>query len=159
MIDAFRFGGDLATLDGAGVAGADGDNAVTFVQNHDVGPPENRLLAQAFTAAYPGYPGFYDVDLRDPGLNNLVWIQNTLATGPYVNRWKDANSIVFTRGANLLAGINQGGSPVQHRVKTGWRNTELHDYSGHVPNQHTDSDGWVDLPIPELSFVMMAPLR
>jgi alpha-amylase len=159
MRDAFRFGGDLSTLDGAGVAAADGQNAVTFVQNHDVGPPENRLLAQAFIAAYPGYPAFFDVDLRDPVLSNLVWIQNTLATGPYVNRWKDAETIVFTRGASLLAGINQSGTPVQHRIQTGWRNTELHDYSGHVPNRQTDDDGSVELPIPAQSYVMMAPLR
>ena len=159
MRDAFRFGGDLSTLDGAGLARSDGPNAVTFVQNHDVGPPENRLLALAFIAAYPGYPAFFDVDLGDPVLANLVWIQNTLAIGPYVSRWKDADTIVFTRGASLLAGINQRGMPVQHRIKTGWRYTELHDYSGHVPNRHTDGDGWVDLPIPAQSYVMMAPLR
>lgn len=157
--DAFRLGGDLSALDGAGVAGYDGPNALTFVQNHDVGPPANRLLAQAFIAAYPGYPAFFDIDLRDPVLNNLVWVQNTLAIGPYVNRWKEADIIVFTRGASLLAGINQRGTAVQPRVQTGWRNTELHDFSGHAPNQRTDGDGWVDVPIPAQSYVMMAPLR
>src|SRR5262249_51657648 len=61
--DNFRLGGNLAALDGAGVAAADGANALTFVQNHDVLPPPNRLLAQAFIAAYPGYPAFFNVDL------------------------------------------------------------------------------------------------
>jgi len=157
--DAFQLGGNLASLDRAGVAGTDGPNALTFVQNHDVGPPANRRLAQAFIAAYPGYPAFFDIDLRDAALNNLIWVQNTLAVGPYVNRWKDADTIIFTRGSSLLAGINQRGAPVQYRVQTGWKNTELHDYSGHVPNRRTEDDGTIDLAIPALSYVMMAPLR
>jgi len=159
MKDAFRLGGNLAALDGAGLAAIDGPNALTFAQNHDVGPPVNRMLAYAFIAAYPGYPAFFDVDLRDAALNNLVWVQNTLASGGYVNRWKDADTIVFTRGARLLAGINQRGSAVRPRVQTNWSNTELHDYSGHAPNVRTDDGGWVDLPIPASSYVMMAPLR
>src|SRR5262249_27160369 len=67
--DNFRFGGNLAALDGAGIAASNGPSALTFVQNHDVGPPVNRLLAYAFIAAYPGYPAFFDVDLRDPAIN------------------------------------------------------------------------------------------
>ena len=157
--DAFRLGGDLASLDGAGLAAIDGANALTFVQNHDVGPPANRLLAHAFIAAYPGYPAFFDVDLRDRALNNLVWVQNTLASGAYVNRYKDNDTIIFTRGARLLAGINQRGTAVNHRVRTNWIDVELHDYSGHIGNQHTDGDGWVNLPIPASSYVMVAPLR
>ena len=107
MQNNFRLGGNLALLDGAGIAGRDGPSALTFVQNQDVRPPVNRMLAHAFIAAYPGYPAFFDVDLRDPALNNLIWIQNTLAAGPYVNRYKDGDTIVFSRGASLLAGINQ----------------------------------------------------
>jgi len=48
---------------------------------------------------------------------------------------------------------------VRPRVQTNWSNTELHDYSGHAPNVRTDDGGWVDLPIPASSYVMMAPLR
>jgi alpha-amylase len=156
--DAFRFGGDLSTLDGAGLAAIDGPNALTFVQNHDVGPPANKLLAYAFIAAYPGYPAFFDVDLRDGALNTLVWVQNHLAQGVVVNRWKDADTLVFTRGASLLAGLNQRGEPVHRRVQTGWHDTELHDHSGHVPNVRTDADGWVDLALPAMGYVMLAPL-
>ncbi|MEJ8849506.1 alpha-amylase domain-containing protein [Variovorax rhizosphaerae] len=159
MRDAFQLNGDMRQLDGAGLAGIDGPNALTFVQNHDVGPPVNKLLAYAFISAYPGYPTFFDVDLRDAVLNNLVWIQNNLAVGPYVNRYKDQNTIVFTRGASLLAGINQSGTATRPRVQTGWRNTELHDYTGHVANRRTDDGGWIDLEIPAQSYVMMAPLR
>jgi alpha-amylase len=159
MRDSFRFGGNLAALDGAGVAGRDGLNALTFVENHDVGPPTNRLLAYAFIAAYPGYPAFFNVGLRDAAINNLVWIQNTLANGPYVNRYKDSAAIVFSRGDSLLAGINQRGEWFSRWVETPWRNTQLHDYTGHVGDQRTNADGWVELWIPPLSYVMMAPLR
>jgi alpha-amylase len=157
--DQFRLGGNLAALDGAGVAAADGTNALTFAQNHDVGPPANRRLAQAFIAAYPGYPAFFDVDLQDTTLNNLVWIQNTLASGPYVNRYKDADTIVFSRGDRLLAGINQRGAWVSHWVQTPWRNTQLHDYAGQVADERTNAEGWMELWIPPLGYVMMAPLR
>jgi alpha-amylase len=159
MFNNFRFGGNLAALDGAGVAGADGPNALTFVQNHDKGPPVNRLLAHAFIAAYPGYLAFFDVDLRDAALNNLVWIQNTLAAGPYVNRYKDADTIIFTRGDRLLAGINQRGARVNKWVQTPWVNTQIHDYTGHVEDERTNDAGWVELWIPPQSYVMMAPLR
>ena len=157
--DNFRFGGNLAALDGAGVAGRDGPNALTFVQNHDVGPPQNRLLAYAFIAAYPGYPSFFNVDLRDAAINNLVWIQNTLAAGPYVNRFKDADTIIFTRGDRLLAGINQRGEWVKHTVQTPWVNTQLHDYSGHVEDERTNDTGVIEVWIPPKGYVMMAPLR
>jgi alpha-amylase len=159
MRDNFRLDGNLAALDGAGVAGVDGPNALTFVQNHDTGPPPNRLLAHAFIAAYPGYPAFFNVDLRDATLNNLVWIQNTLAAGPYVNRYKDADTIIFTRGDRLLAGINQRGAWVRHWVQTPWVNTRIHDYTGHVQDEQTNDSGWVELWIPPLGYVMMAPLR
>jgi alpha-amylase len=159
MRDQFRFGGNLAALDGAGVAGVDGVQALTFVENHDVGPPQNRLLAYALIAAYPGYPSFFNVDLRDGILNNLVWIQNTLAVGPYVNRYKDSDTIIFSRGDRLLAGINQRGEWVSKWVQTPWVNTQIHDYTGHVADESTNQTGWVELFIPPVGYVMMAPVR
>jgi alpha-amylase len=157
--DNFRLGGNLAALDGAGIAAADGANALTFVENHDVDPPRNRLLAYAFIAAYPGYPAFFDVDLRDPAINNLVWIQNTLAAGAYTNRYKDADTFIFSRSDRLLAAINQRGSWVNKWVQTPWTNTQIHDYTGHVEDERTNDDGWVELWIPPQGYIMMAPLR
>jgi alpha-amylase len=157
--DSFRFGGNLAALDGAGIAGSDGADALTFVENQDSPPPINRLLAYAFIAAYPGYPAFFNVDLQDAALDNLVWVQNTLAVGPYVNRYKDANTIVFSRGDRLVAGINQGGDWVSRWVQTPWVNTPIHDYTGHVQDERTNQDGRVELWIPPQGYVMMAPLR
>jgi len=97
--------------------------------------------------------------LRDGALNNLVWIQNTLAAGLYINRYKDADTIIFTRGDRLLAGINQRGAWVNHWVQTPWVNTQIHDYTGHVQDERTNEAGWVEVWIPPTSYIMMAPLR
>ena len=70
-----------------------------------------------------------------------------------------ADAIVFTRGASLLAGINQRGEPVHAWVQARWRGTEPHDYSGHAPNARTNADGWIELRTPAHSYVTMAPLR
>jgi alpha-amylase len=88
-----------------------------------------------------------------------VWIQNTLAAGPYVNRYKDADTIIFSRGDRLLAGINQKGAWVNRWVQTPWANTQIHDYTGHVGDERTNEAGWVELWIPPQGYVMLAPLR
>lgn len=159
MKDSFKFGGNLAQLDGAGLAGANGPQAVTFIENHDVGPPANRLLAQAFIAAYPGYPLLFNVSLDDPIIMNLLWVQNNLARGAYINRYKDQHTIIFERDHSLLAGINQYGEWVSKWVPTTWKNTKLHDYTGHVNDATTNNDGYVEVWIPPMSYVMMAPGR
>jgi alpha-amylase len=157
MRDSFKFGGNLAALDGAGLAGINGPKAVTFIENHDVGPPSNRLLAQAFIAAYPGYPLFFNVKLDDPVIANLLWVQNNVARGAYINRYKDQHTLIFERDHNLLAGINQYGEWISKWVPTTWKNTKLHDYTGHVNDATTNNDGYVELWIPPLSYVMLAP--
>ncbi len=154
---AFRFGGDLRVLDGAGYAAVDGRKAVTFVENHDVGPPPNRHLAQAFLAAYPGYPIFYDVNLYDPVLQNLVWIHKHLANGRYLLRHKDQNTFVFEREGNLLVGINQTNGWVSRWVDTSWSNTKLHDYTGHGADLWTQGDRRFQIWIPPMGYVMYAP--
>ncbi len=157
MLDAFRFGGDLSQLDGAGYAAVNGPRAITFVENHDVGPPQNRLLAYAFLAAYVGYPIFYNVALNDAVMNNLVWIQNNKAAGNYYNRYKDHDVLIFERDHSLLAGINQSGNWVGIWVYTSWNNTQLHDYAGHTADVWTNNNGWVQVWIPPSSYVMFAP--
>ena len=141
MADNFKLGGNLAALDGAGYAARNGEKALTFVENHDYGPPANRLLAYAFISAYPGYPLFYNVLLNDNAINNLVWIHENLAKGPYINRYKDQNTLIFERVGHLLAGINQSETWAHRWVQTSWRNTKLHDYSFHVEDKWTNNDG------------------
>jgi alpha-amylase len=157
MADNFKLGGNLAALDGAGYAARNGAKAITFVENHDYGPPVNRLLAYAFISAYLGYPSFYNVLLDDKTINNLIWIHENLAEGPYINRYKDRDILIFERGEHLLAAINQSGAWVSRRVQTSWRNARLHDYSFHVEDRWTNNDGYVEIWIPPMSYVMLAP--
>jgi Alpha-amylase C-terminal len=118
-----------------------------------------RGVRASLRTSGPSGVGIFDVDLQDAALNNLAWVQNTLAVGPYTNRYKDADTIIFSRGDRLLAGINQRGSWVNHWVQTPWANTQIHDYTGHVEDERTDGAGRVELWIPSQGYVMMAPLR
>jgi alpha-amylase len=157
MADNFKPCGNLAALGGAGYAARNGAKVVTFVENHDYGPPVNRLLAYAFISAYPGYPSFYNVLLDDKTINNLIWIHENLAKGPYINRYKDRDILIFERGEHLLTAINQSGAWVSRWVRTSWLNTRLHDYSFHVEDGWTNNDGYVEVWIPPMSYVMLAP--
>ncbi len=155
---AFRSYGDLSQLDGAGYAAVDGSAALTFVENPDVGPPANRMLAYAFIAAYPGYPLFSSTLLDDPQTRNLVWVHTHLAAGAYRNLFKSHDAIIFERAGNLIAGINQSGAWSSAWVPTSWgAGWRLHDYTGHTGDVWTNGDGWVQVAIPPLSFVMIAP--
>ncbi|HCF57859.1 MAG TPA: hypothetical protein DFS52_07675 [Myxococcales bacterium] len=156
--EAFRFGGDLSKLDGAGYAARDGLNAVTFVENHDVEAPENRLLAYAFICAYPGYPSFENTPLDDPTMLNLVWIHGNKARGTYRNLHKERDVLIFERGDSLLAAFNQSGEWQSRWVRSRWTDRKLNDYTGHVQGDAwTDGGGWVEVKIPPMSYVMLAP--
>ncbi len=155
---AFRFGGNLSSLDGAGYAARNGSRAITFIENHDVGPPPNRRLAQAFLAAYVGYPIFYGVNLGDGELKNLVWVHSYLAKGAYISRDSEASVLIFERDGHLLTGINQTGEWQTRWVSTNfWSGTQLHDYSGHTQDVWVQGDGRVQVSIPPMDYVMLAP--
>lgn len=157
MQRAFRFGGNLAELAGAGYAARNGGAALTFVENHDVGAPPNRWLAHAFLAAYPGYPSFYQVGLGDRALANLIWIHDNLAHGPLATRLAERDVLVFEREGHLLAAFNQTGGWVTRWVFTGWRDTRLHDYAGATGDLWTNGAGWVEIAIPPTGYIMLAP--
>ena len=157
MMRAFTLDGDLAALDGAGYALRNAAAAVTFAENHDVAPPTNRLLSYAFLAGYPGYPMFAGIDLHDGAINNLVWVHNHLATGSYINRWKEHNVFAFERLGHLIVGINQSATWETRWIDTSWASTVLHDYSGHAVDTETAGDRRLKLAIPPMSYVMFAP--
>jgi alpha-amylase len=157
MKESFRFAGNLAALDGAGFAARNGPKALTFVENHDTGTPANSLLAYAFITAYPGYPCFYNTSLDDNVIKNLVWIHNTLAHGDYLNRYKDHDTLIFERRGNLLAGINQSDRWISRWVQTSWVNAKLHDYTFHIDDKWTNNEGYIEMWIPPMGYVMMAP--
>jgi alpha-amylase len=155
--DAFRFEGDLSRLVGAGYAAVDGANALTFAENHDVGPPRNGLLAYAFLAAYQGYPAFFRPNLGAVEIKNLVWIHEHKARGRVVHRAAERDVLVFEREGNLLAGFNQSGEWQSRWVSTSWNSTRLHDYAGRAGDVWTAGDGRVLLSIPPMSYVMLSP--
>ncbi len=157
MKNAFTFGGDLTTLDGAGFAARNGARALTFVENQDVDAPSNRYLAYAFIAGYPGYPMFANVDTRDSNLNNLAFIHNSKAFGSYLSRWKERDVLIFERQGNLVVGINQSGSWQSRWIDTSWSGTKLHDYTGHTSDVYTSQDRRVLVSIPPTGWVMLSP--
>jgi alpha-amylase len=157
MYNNFKLGGSLAALDGAGYATINGAKALVYVENHDKAPPSNRALAYAFLSAYPGYPLFFDVYLKDSAINNLIWIHEHLAQGDYINRYKDQNTLIFERAGHLLAAINQSDRWFNKWVETSWKKTKLHDYSFHVDDKSTNNDGYVEVWVPPMSYVMLAP--
>jgi alpha-amylase len=157
MRDNFTFGGDLTRVDGAGFAMKEPYKSLTFVENHDVAAPQNRLLAYAFLSAYPGYPMYNETSLTDPALRNLVWIHNNKAYGTYHSRHASRDVLVFEREHNLLAGINQSDSWQTIWVYTSWTNTSLHDLTGSIGDAWVNGDGWVEVAIPPMGYVMLAP--
>ncbi len=157
MRDAFRLGGNLAALDGAGLAARDGGKALTFVENHDVPAPQNRYLAYAFLSAYPGYPLYNAVALDDKVINNLLWIHRNLAHGAFLARHKSHNALVFEREGHLLAALNQSGDAIKLGVQTSWRSVLLHDFTGKTADRWTSPEGWLEVEVPTMDFVMLAP--
>ena len=159
--DNFRAGGSFYRVNGAGIAVRDGLKALTFVENHDVGPPPYRRLAQAFIAVYPGYPAYFNVLLPDQWLENVVWLQNHLAAGAgdYQQRYVERDVLIFTRGDRLLAGFNKSTSWTNKWVQTPWKNATLHDHTGHVMDEVTDNSGRVEVWIPPMGYIVMAPMR
>ncbi len=157
---------NMSGLDHAGLTGISPLNSVTFVENHDTDLQDNnkivgnKILAYAYILTSEGYPCVYYRDYSNdancyglkPLIDNLIWIHETLAAGPTLQRWEDFNVLAYERiGApNLLVGLNNDANgPRTINVFTGFGpNTVLHDYSGHGPDAVTDAEGKVTITIP-----------
>jgi alpha-amylase len=159
---------DMTQLDHAGLAGSAPTHAVTFVENHDtdhggIGGPtvRNKAQAYAYILTSEGYPCvFYKDYSTDPGcyglkpvLDPLLWIHEKLADGATQQRWKDHDVFAYERlgGPHLLVGLNNNGVAARTvTVDTGFGpNAQLHDYTGHAGDVHTDGGGRVTIPIPK----------
>jgi galactose oxidase len=157
---------DMSSLDHAGLTGISPLKSVTFVENHDTDLEENnkivfnKILAYAYILTSEGYPCVYYRDYSTdancyglkPLIDNLIWIHETLAAGPTLQRWRDFNVFAYERlGApNLLVGLNNDPDGARIiNVMTGFGpNTALHDYTGHGPDTVTDGNGAVTITIP-----------
>lgn len=157
--DAFHSGGDMRALDGAGLVDQSPFQSLTFVSNHDSGPPEYEKLAYAYILTYEGYPRVYSnrVGIQDSDVRNLLWIRNNLASGSTKTRYVDEDLYVYERTGNLLVGLNRASSWRSAWVSTGWSSTTLNDYSGNAGNVSTASDGRVQVSIPPTGWVCYAP--
>jgi galactose oxidase len=157
---------DMTSLDHAGFTGIAPLNSVTFVENHDTDLDDNnkivfnKILAYAYVLTSEGYPTVYYRDYSTdancyglkPLIDNLIWIHETLAAGPTLQRWRDFNVFAYERlgPPNLLVGLNNDpNGPRTINVFTGFGpNTALHDYTGHGPDTVTDGNGAVTITIP-----------
>ncbi|MBV0923416.1 DUF1939 domain-containing protein [Halomicroarcula limicola] len=159
MKDAFKPYGDLRALDGAGVVDQSPYQALTFVSNHDSGPPKLEKLAYAYILTYEGYPRVYSnrVGVSDGDIQNLLWIRNNLAGGAAYTRHSSSPLYVFERYNNLLVGLNRTGSWRSANVYTSWSNTTLNDYTGHAGDISTGSGGYTNVSVPPESWVCYAP--
>jgi alpha-amylase len=168
---------NMATLDHAGLAGADPAHAVTFVENHDTDRSDpivqNKALAYAYILTSEGYPSvFYKDYSTDAGcygmqstINNLMWVHEKLASGTTTQRYKNNLVFVYERngGSHLLVGLNNNvGYGYNLTCATGFgANRQLHDYTGHAADVWTDGSGNVTLNLPTatngMGYVAYAP--
>ncbi|MBX0321651.1 DUF1939 domain-containing protein [Halomicroarcula sp. F13] len=157
--DAFNENGDLRALDGAGLVDQSPFQSLTFVSNHDSGPPQYEKLAYAYILTYEGYPRVYSnrIGISDDDIRNLLWIRNNLAGDTAYQRHADQNLYAFERYNNLLVGLNRSTSWQSTTVYTSWANTTLNDYSGNAGDVTTDGNGYVDISVPPTGWVCYAP--
>lgn len=98
-----------------------------------------------------------------PWVENLVWCHQKLAfkSGDYFVRYQDSQQLlILERGARAIVAINNDGSSWHDAwISTAFApNTQLHDYSGSRPDDiWTNSDGWVDIAVPPLSYSVWGP--
>jgi len=156
--------------------------AVTFVDNHDVGrlhPIINdKMLAYAFILTHEGYPcvfwqDYFTWNLAQPGspggIDALIHVHERYAGGMTHNLFVDDDLYIMQRtGAGNQPGLvfvlNNRGSWNGTQVKTQWRNTRLvpvawhgRDDSGRPQEKWTDASGWVDLWAAPRGYAVYAP--
>lgn len=159
---------NMASLVGSGFVAQDPAGAVTFAENHDTDSSnpitQNKLLAYAYILTNQGYPCVYYRDWStdsgsygsglQAGINNLMWINNFIASGNTQQRWENGSIYVYERtgGHHLLTGLNTASTAQQITCATGFgANVWLHDYTGHESDVETDGSGNATITIPALS--------
>lgn len=159
MSDVFS-GGDMRTLQGAGVRAQDPWHAWPFVDNHDQNGPSQYELAHAHILTSEGTPILYNIHpdwlLGNDAINNMIWVRKNLSGGETHWRHTDTNLAVYERHNNLLVGLNNSNSQQSTTVSTSWSNTTLHDYSGNASDVSVNGDR-VQVSVPPEGWVFYAP--
>lgn len=156
---AFSSDGDLTRLENAGYVEQNPSGALTFVSNHDSGPPEFEKLAYAYILTYEGNPRVYNkqIDVSDHDIRNLLWIRTNLAEGRAITRHADEDVYVFEREGSLLVGLNRTDKWQSRRVRTSWQNERIEEYTGQARPIKTDLFSTTTIWIPPTSWVCHAP--
>lgn len=148
--------------------------AVTFTANHDTEKDTNqdnyiaaanKMKAYAFILTHPGYPTIFYSDYENPSfqeeLNQLILINNTIATGDFEVLYVDADEYVMQRkgtatNPGLILYINISNNiKARGDIQTKWNSTPVMDYSGNINfSTSTAADGKVQLRAPANGYAI-----
>jgi len=152
----FNSSGDMNALDGAGLVNQSPQRAMTFVSNHDQGPPEYERLAYAYILTYEGYPRVYNhrVGASDSEISTLLSIRRQLLSGSARTRYVDTDLYVFERGDAIVV-LNRGTSQRSASVQTAFSSgTTLSDVTGSSSDTQVDSNGYVQVTAPAVGYAV-----
>ena len=174
---------DLRNLtDGASVSAARPFNAVTFVENHDMGGNEvvnDKMLGYSFILTGDGYPcvfwwDYFNCELARPqapnGIDALIDVHHRYAGGESTVLHADPDLYIMQRGgAEGQSGLvyvlnNLGNQWSGTSVKTKWHNQKFkpvawdgHD-TAHPDERTTDSEGNSEFPAPPRGYCIYVPV-
>jgi alpha-amylase len=157
-------------------------NAVTFVENHDMGGNEivnDKMLAYSFILTGEGYPcvfwyDYFNCELARPetpgGIDALISAHHKHAGGESCILHVDNDLYILQRGGNegqtgLIYVLNNLGDKWSGTsVKTKWANQKFkpvawdgHDIA-HPDERTTDGDGNAEFPAPPRGYCVYAPV-
>jgi alpha-amylase len=154
--DVFTSSGDMNALDGAGLVNQDPARAMTFVSNHDQGPPEYERLAYAYILTYEGYPRVYNhrIGPSDGEISTLLSIRRQLLSGSATTRYVDTDLYVFERGDAIVV-LNRGSGQRSATVQTNFAaGATLSDVTGSAADTTVDSNGYAQVTAPAVGYAV-----
>ena len=179
-----QLGYSLTNLsNGGSVVAARPFNAVTFVENHDMGGNEivnDKMLAYSFILTNDGYPcvfwyDYYNCGLARPGtpggIDALVGVHHAHAGGESCVLHVDNDLYIMQRGGTesqtgLIYVLNNLGDKWSGTsVKTKWANQKFrpvawdgHDIA-HPDERTTDANGNSEFPAPPRGYCVYVPVN
>jgi alpha-amylase len=154
--DVFHSAGDMRELEGAGLVNQDPMRALTFVSNHDEGPPEYERLAYAYILTYEGYPRVYNhrIGVDDDDISTLLSIRRQLLEGSATTRHVDEELYVYERGDALIV-LNRGDRQRREWVETDFGvNERLKDVTDSVADTSVNDDGYTEVTAPAVGYAV-----
>lgn len=179
-----QLGYSLTNLsNGGSVVAARPFNAVTFVENHDMGGNEivnDKMLAYSFILTNDGYPcvfwyDYYNCGLARPGtpggIDALVGVHHAHAGGESCVLHVDNDLYIVQRGGTesqtgLIYVLNNLGDKWSGTsVKTKWTNQKFKPVAwdgrdiAHPDERTTDGDGNAEFPAPPRGYCVYVPVN